>query len=49
MMGKTNAQTQADFKARQRKAGLVQVQIWIQPGRKPILEEFARTLREKAK
>jgi hypothetical protein len=45
---KTNKQAQADFKARMRKAGMVPVHLWIQRDRKPILEAFARTLRETA-
>jgi len=42
----TNAERQRKCKAKKRYEGLMQVQIWIQPDRKKILESYAKALRE---
>lgn len=40
----SNAERQAAYKERMRKAGFQQVTVWIQPERKEILINFAKTL-----
>ena len=45
----TNAERQAAYKERMRKAGFQQVTVWIQPERKEILNHFARILRNTEK
>ncbi len=42
----TNAERQAEYKERMRKAGFQQVTLWIQPERKDGLVEIAKDIRE---
>ena len=48
-MAKTNAEKQADFKARMRKAGFQLVALWVHRNDKAELVALARKLKEKRK
>ena len=45
MKAKTNQSRQADFKARQAKAGLVRVEVWIPEDRKVELISYVESLK----